>query len=56
MTFAPKTYTVDRITPRQDGAYFVIASNGRDTTHGVSLIELKEGQRVRVTAGKVVAA
>jgi len=56
MTLSPKTYTIDRITPRQDGAFFVLASNGRESTHGVSLIELTVGQRVRVTAGKVVAA
>jgi hypothetical protein len=56
VTFAPKTYTVKSCTPREDGGFLTVASNGRETTHGVSLIELKEGQRVRVTAGKVVAA
>jgi hypothetical protein len=56
MSLSPKTYTIDRITQRQDGGWLVLASNGREVAHGVSLVELKVGQRVRVTAGKVVAA
>jgi hypothetical protein len=56
MTLSPKTYSIERITPRQDGGWLCIATNGREVAHGVSLVELKVGQRVRVTAGKVVAA